>query len=82
MLPYSPSKGMFTIMKVRHEAWKEKYPDKEQARSTPLTGIENARPETKAASQSQVDPEKLPFKPQGFIKNLPGWENLDDKWGS
>jgi len=42
------------------------------------TGIENARPETKAAGQPRVDVTKLPFDPREFIKSLPGWENFGE----
>jgi hypothetical protein len=31
-----------------------------------LTGIENARPETKAAGQPRVDPSKPPFYPLNY----------------
>lgn len=37
----------FVRMKERHMKLKEKYPDKEQAKGPALTGISNARPETK-----------------------------------
>ena len=36
MLPLFPTKGMFNMMRARHEHWKQKYPDMEQARSFPL----------------------------------------------
>ncbi len=29
----------------------------------------------------RVDPHRIPFDPKGFIKQLPDWENVDDKWG-
>ena len=78
MLPMFPAKGMFTIMKVRHQLWMAKYPNTGEFRDYPLTGIENARPETKAAGQPRVDSSKLPFDPREFIKSLPGWENVDE----
>ncbi len=37
----------FNRMKERHLKLKEKYPDKGQAKGPALTGISNARPETK-----------------------------------
>ncbi|WP_220681722.1 sulfatase-like hydrolase/transferase [Methanofollis formosanus] len=82
MLPLFPTKGMFNIMKARHEIWKQKYPDRKPARDFPLKGIENARPETLAASQIRVDLEKIPFDPREFIRNLPDWENIDVGWGA
>ena len=67
MLPMFPAKGMFSIMKTRHELWTEKYPNAREARSFPLTGIENARPETVAAGHPRVDVSKLPFDPFEFM---------------
>ena len=72
-----PAKGMFDIMKARHLLWMLKYPNTPEARDWPLTGIENARPETKAAGQPRVDPSKLPFDPKEFIKALQGWEGAE-----
>ena len=77
MVPMFPAKGMFNIMKVRHQLWMEKYPNTPEARDYPLTGIENARPETEAAGKPRVDPSKLPFDPREFIKSLPGWEGAE-----
>ena len=77
MLPMFPAKGMFNIMKARHELWMAKYPNTAEARDWPLTGIENARPETKAAGQPRVDVSKLPFDPREFIKQLKGWEGTE-----
>ncbi len=82
MLPLFPTKSMFNIMKARHELWKQKFPDRKPARDFPLKGIENARPETEAASQMRVDPERLPFDPREFLRNLPEWENIDAGWGA
>lgn len=77
MLPMFPVKGMFSIMRARHQLWMEKYPNIGEARAFPLTGIENARPETRAASQPRVDLSKLPFDPYQFIKLLPAWNNIE-----
>ena len=77
MLPMFPAKGMFNIMKARHQLWMAKYPNTPEARDWPLTGIENARPETKAAGQPRIDVSKLPFDPKEFIKALPGWEGAE-----
>jgi arylsulfatase len=76
MLPMFPAKGMFAIMKTRHELWMEKYPNAREARAFPLTGIENARPETVAAGHPRVDVSKLPFDPFEFMKTLPEWNDI------
>jgi arylsulfatase A-like enzyme len=80
LVPMLSAKGMFDIMKTRHELWMQKYPNTPEARDYPYTGIENPRPETRAASQPRVDPSKLPFDPGEFIKKVPGWDGtqLDD----
>jgi len=77
MLPMFPAKGMFTIMRTRHELWMDKYPNTREARAFPLTGIANARPETKAAGRPRVDVSKLPFDPFEFIETPPEWSNAE-----
>ncbi len=76
MLPMFPAKGMFSIMKARHQLWMEKYPNAGEARAFPLTGIENARPETAAAGRPRVDVSKLPFDPFEFMKSLSEWNDI------
>ena len=76
MLPMFPAKGMFNIMKTRHQLWTEKYPHSREARAFPLTGIENARPETTAAGHPRVDVAKLPFDPFQFMETLPEWNDI------
>jgi arylsulfatase len=73
-----PASGMFNIMRARHELWMAKYPNTTEQKGWPLTGIENARPETQKAGQWRVDPSKLPFDPKEFLKALPAWQNLGD----
>jgi arylsulfatase len=68
---------MFSLMKTRHELWMQKYPNTPEARDYPFTGLENPRPETKAASQPRVDVSKLPFDPREFIKVVPGWDGIE-----
>jgi hypothetical protein len=77
MVPMFPAKGMFDLMRARHELWMAKHPNTPEDRGFPLTGIENARPETKAAGRWRVDPAKLPFDPYEFIKQLKGWEGIE-----
>ena len=61
-------KEPFKRMKARHEAWIEKYPNREQKHGMSYTGISNARPETKALITPPADMKKLPFDPNGFIQ--------------
>jgi hypothetical protein len=77
MLPMFPAKGMFNMMRARHELWIEKYPHTAEERGWPLTGIANARPETKAAGMPRVDISKLPFDPMHSLKFLRGWEGVE-----
>jgi arylsulfatase len=82
MLPGFPSKGMFTIMKIRHLMMKEAFPDQGQVRDFPFKNIENARPETIEASKPRIAPDtKIPFDPREAIMQVPEWENLDPTWG-
>jgi arylsulfatase len=65
--------GQWDRMLIRHTMWKEKYPDKPKARGIPFTGIENARPETKAIAENfEILRKEFPFDPLDFIKfNMP-----------
>jgi arylsulfatase len=81
LLPMFPAKGMFNMMKLRHQLWKERYPDKGQNRDLPLTGIEDPRPEVAAAGKMRIPPEKLPFDPRKLIQQIPEWDNIDEGWG-
>jgi arylsulfatase len=51
----------FNRMRVRHNVWKQRYPDSHVVHGAPFTGIENARPETRAWSVPPVNLEDLPF---------------------
>jgi arylsulfatase len=76
-VPMFPAKSMFNLMKTREELWMAKYPNTPDQRGWPLTGIENARPETKAASKPRVNVKDPPFNPMDTIKDLPGWEGSE-----
>ena len=77
LIPMLPAKGMFDLMKARHEVWMAKYPNTPEARDFPLQGIENARPETKALGQPRMNGKDLPFDPLEIIKQIKGWEGYD-----
>jgi arylsulfatase len=68
LVPLIWSSGQFDRMLARHLLWKERYPDREKGRGVPFTGIENARPETKAIGDTLEQLRKeLPFDPLEFI---------------
>jgi arylsulfatase len=77
LIPLLPAKGMFDLMKARHEVWMAKYPNTPEARDFPFQGVENARPETKALSQPRIDGKDLPLNPLDVIKQIKGWEGYD-----
>ena len=55
-------KSMFNRQRQRHQMWMKKYPNRPDATRGPaLTGIVNARPETKALNNPPADLGKLPF---------------------
>jgi len=82
MLPGFTTKTMFDVMRARHELWEQKYPNYKHPRGMPLTGIENARPATKAASQPRVDSKDLPFDPNEFLEFELPYDPSMEKWGS
>ena len=81
MLPMFPTKGMFLTMKARHELWMEKYPNVDEAKGHPLTGIANARPETIKASQARFKKGDVPFDVEEVMKRSREYENFEANWG-
>jgi arylsulfatase len=63
-------KSPFNRMKLRHDLWKEKYPDSKEKHGIPWTGIANASPEIKALAEPQLDVKKLPFDPLEYVEHL------------
>ena len=63
-------KQPFNRMKLRHELWKEKYPDSKELHGVPWTGIANASPEIKALGKAKMDASKLPFDPLEYVEHL------------
>ena len=61
-------KEPFKRMRARHEAWSEKYPNRDQKHGMSYTGISNARPETKALINAPFDTKNVPFDVNGFVK--------------
>ena len=49
----------FKDMRIRHEAFKQKYPDRPETHGAPYEGIENLRPETKEMIEAYYAKQKL-----------------------
>ena len=67
----------FTVMRKRHELWKQRYPDRPPKRGVPFTGIANAREATKELSNPPVDLDILPFDPLEYLQHELPWDGLD-----
>ena len=76
-----PIEGMCNTMRARHELWKEKYPDRPEARGFPFTGIANARPETIRASMARFKKSDIPFDIKKVMRRSEEFENFEAKWG-
>ncbi len=63
-------KQPFSRMKLRHDLWKQKYPDSPEKHGVPFTGIANASQEIKGLAIPPVDPKKLPFDVFEYIEHL------------
>lgn len=71
LVPLIWTSGQWDRMLARHEVWKKEYPNRPKARGIPFTGIENARPETKAIEENfKRLREELPFDPLEHVKNF------------
>jgi hypothetical protein len=73
----------YYVLEAQHgKKWaaEDKELDKKLAKL--LKNIENARPETIAASKPRIAPsKKIPFDPREAIMQVPEWNNLDQGWG-
>ena len=82
MLPMFPTKGMFNVMKARHELWMEKYPNTPEAFGFPFTGLENARQRTIDHAQPRFSPEEVPFDIVDSVRRAHGSSQyLEQYWG-
>jgi hypothetical protein len=57
-------------MRLRHELWKQEYPDAPEKHGIPFTGIDNASQEIKDLAKPPVDPKKLPFDIFEYIEHM------------
>ena len=82
LVPLIHTQGQFNRMHIRHELMKKKYPDKLNGKGIPLTGISNARPETKAIKTMVENYMKLmPIDVQEYIKYDDSNMKIDGDWG-
>ena len=82
LVPLIHTSGQFNRMVFRHELMKNKYPDQPSAKGIPLTGIANARPETKEIKTMVEEYMKLfPFDPSEYIEYDDPSLKTDGDWG-
>lgn len=83
LVPLIHTQGQFSRMRARHELMKNTYPDKQNAKGIPLTGLSNARPETKAIAETvKRNIQELPFSIQEYLEYEPPEALRDFDWGS
>jgi arylsulfatase len=63
-------KSPFNRMKLRHDLWKQRYPDSSEKHGVPWTGIANATPELDALGRPGMRLKDLPFDPLEYIEHL------------
>ncbi|WP_425045211.1 sulfatase-like hydrolase/transferase [Primorskyibacter sp. S87] len=63
-------KRPFNRMVLRHNLWKEKYPDRPEKHGIPWTGIANASEQLKREQNPQLVLKDLPFDPLEYIEHL------------
>ena len=82
LVPLIHTQGQFNKMVARHELFKKKYPDAENGKGIPYTGLVNARPETKAiATRVKATMEVMPFDVEDYLEfDIPGSDSVGD-WG-
>lgn len=82
LVPLIHTQGQFARMRARHELMKNTYPDKPNAKGIPLTGLSNARPETKAIGEMvKRNIQELPFSIQEYLEHEPPEALRDFDWG-
>ena len=63
-------KRPFNRMVLRHNLWKQKYPDRQEKHGIPWTGIANASEALKREQNPQLVLEDLPFDPLEYVEHL------------
>ncbi|MGI9309556.1 MAG: sulfatase-like hydrolase/transferase, partial [Gammaproteobacteria bacterium] len=82
LVPMIHFQGQFNQMYARHMLMKEKYPDVDNGKGIPYTGLSNARPETKRIAERVKElADALPFDVEEYIDfEIPGSDSVGD-WG-
>ena len=70
LTPMIHLKRPFNRMKLRHDLWKEKYPDSKEVHGVPWTGIANASDEIKELANPMIGKDQLPFDPLEYVEHL------------
>lgn len=82
LVPLIHTQGQFSRMQIRHELMKMEYPDKPNAKGIPLTGISNAREETKGI-KTMVEEymNLLPINVEDYLKYDNPKLKIEGDWG-
>ncbi len=70
MLNLMHLKHPFARMRLRHELWRNKYPDQLGKHGVPFTGVANATPEIKALADPSINGKQLPFDVFEYVEHL------------
>lgn len=82
LVPLIHTQGQFNRILFRHELMKKKYPDQPNGKGIPLTGISNARPETKAIkTMTEKYMELMPINYEDYINYDDPVFKMDGDWG-
>lgn len=82
LVPLIHTQGQFNRILFRHELMKKKYPDQPNGKDIPLTGISNARPETKAIkTMTEKYMELMPINYEDYINYDDPVFKMDGDWG-
>ena len=82
LVPLIHTQGQFTRMVIRHNLMKKEYPDKLSAKGIPLTGLSNARPETREI-KTMVEKymKAMPIDVNEYIEYDDPTLKIDGDWG-
>lgn len=82
LVPLIHTQGQFNRILFRHELMKKKYPDQPSGKGIPLTGLANARPETKQIKTMTEEYMKLiPINYEDYINYDDPQYKMHGDWG-